>query len=364
MTNKERVLSKAMFKHLYWGKKFSTHKIARVFNTHPQSVRRLAIKYRIKLRLPKGSQKEKYKISKKLLEDLYLKQKLSIPQITKKLGIKSYSTVWLKLLQNSISIRSMSEAKTKYQKFPFSQNLSEKAYLIGLRTGDISANRDWLRVVVTTSTTHPAQIEMMKSAFNKYGRVYVYIHKDKRGIKEFKIQCGLNQTFDFLLTKITKLPKWIMENKNCFFSFLAGYSDCEANWNISKRYTNSFQIDFNLRTNDKDILKHIKSKLVSEGFNPYFRLYIKKGQRATYGIYTKDLYSLRIGRRQETIRLAKILLPLSKHGEKIDKMKLVIGINKNTEWDDIENKVLSLRKSIKNIILKQDNRSVINDLKK
>ena len=78
----------------------------------------------------------------------------------------------------------MSEAKTKYKKIHFSGNLNEKAYLLGLRTGDLSAHINWFQIRIGTSTTHPAQVEMLERAFEKYTHVHNYIHKDKREIKE------------------------------------------------------------------------------------------------------------------------------------------------------------------------------------
>ena len=55
MTNKEKVLNKAVLEHLYWGKKLSTIKIGRMFNIDHQRVRYLALTYGIKLRPPRGS---------------------------------------------------------------------------------------------------------------------------------------------------------------------------------------------------------------------------------------------------------------------------------------------------------------------
>lgn len=352
MTNQERVLNKDTLINLYQNQGLSTHEIAKMFSITPQAVRYWCIKNNIKLRKPKSLQRKRYKISKELLEELYLKQKLSIPKIASRLGIKYQSTVQRMLMRFGIPRRSMSEAKTKYPKLPFSGNLKEKAYLLGLRVGDISVLRDFYRIRVTNSSTHPAQIEMIKRLFEKYTHVNVYVHKDKRDVKEFHIQCDLHQSFDFLLKKIKQIPKWIVNNNYLFFSFLAGYSDAEANWNISKHGKNSVQIEFNLRTNDKKILQQINSKLISRGFNSKFRLYIKRGKKATYGKYTKDVYSSRIIKKFDVIKLAKILLPLSKHDEKVRKMKLIINMNENTKWQEIKDKVLSLRNEIKNSRLK------------
>jgi len=347
MANKERVLNKEELERLYWRNGLSTHKIAMLFSINPQMVRYLALKYGIKLRPPKSIQKKKYNVSKKLLENLYLKQKLPMTKVAEKLGIKAHSTVVLKLLQCSIPLRTMSEVKTKYPRIPFSTDQNEKAYMIGLRAGDVSCFKSFHRVIVSTSTTHPAQVDMIKDVFEKYSHVNAFIHKDKRGIKEFHVQCGLHHSFDFLLNKPNEIPNWILNNDNIFYYFLAGYSDCETNWDISKKDKNSIKIEFNLRTNDMTISEQIHSKLISEGFNSKFGVYVKKGKKATYGTYTKDMYFVRLYRKQDTIRLAKIILPLSQHKEKIGRMKLICSLKEDSGWNDIEHKVLNLRREIK-----------------
>ena len=67
------------------------------------------------------------------------------------------------------------------------------------------------------------------------------------------------------------------------------------------------------------------------------------------------MYYVRVIKQKDVIKLVRILFPLSKHKEKIDKMNLIIGISKDTKWDDIDSKVLNLRKEIKDSRLQQDN---------
>jgi hypothetical protein len=66
-----------------------------------------------------------------------------------------------------------------------------------------------------------------------------------------------------------------------------------------------------------------------------------------YGIKNNsDMYRLMIYRTEDVIRLANMLLPLSRHQEKINKMSLVVN-NKNTSWKQIKDKVLKIRNKIK-----------------
>lgn len=354
MTKYVKLLSKANIQTLYWKKNLSIYKIAKKFDVNPQLIRYYAIKYNIPLRPPKSIQKEKFKISKNILKKMYVKDKLPTTKIAEKFGIKSDYTINLKLRKFGIVPRSMSEAKMKYVKTNFSGNIKEKAYLLGLRIGDLAVTRNSLQIRISNSTTHNAQIRMIEKVLKKYTHIHKFLNKDKRGIKEFCIYGDLNKSFEFLLDKPKILPKWILRNKEIFFHFLSGYSDAESNWNISKHGKNSVQIEFNLRSNDKEILRQIDSKLNIYGFRSKFRLFARKGERATYGEYRKNIYSTRVIKKSDVIKLAKILLPLSMHDEKIWKMNLISKLDEEAKWNEIRNKVLNIRNRIKSSIIKQD----------
>ena len=64
-----------------------------------------------------------------------------------------------------------------YPKKPFSGNLKEKSYLLGLRAGDIHARKRYKRVIVETTSPRLAQMKMFKDAFKKYGTVIIYEKK-------------------------------------------------------------------------------------------------------------------------------------------------------------------------------------------
>lgn len=115
-------------------KKLSIRQIAEKFDSYPQIIRYWFVKYKIPLR----SEKERFKVSKNFLEFLYLTKKLSIRKIAKILKT-TYATARNKLIKYEIPLRTVSEANMKYSKIPFNNNLTEKAYMLGLRTGDISA---------------------------------------------------------------------------------------------------------------------------------------------------------------------------------------------------------------------------------
>jgi hypothetical protein len=61
----------------------------------------------------------------------------------------------------------------KYPKQPFSGDLKEKAYLIGLRAGDFSASIHRKLIRLETAAVKQAQIDMSKKVFEKYTRVCI-----------------------------------------------------------------------------------------------------------------------------------------------------------------------------------------------
>jgi len=250
--------------------------------------------------------------------------------------------------------RKIASAKTKYPKIPFSGNLNEKAYMLGLRSGDITAYRKGYLIRVSTGSTHQAQIKMFKEIFGKYTHTYTGIVKNNLSGKEWMIHCDLHNSFSFLIKKPLSIPDWISKNDENFYSFLTGYADSEGCWVIRKKNKNSISQEFHIATCDRTILQQIKSKLEGLGFNPKLYFRGEKGTISSTGIkHNFDSYDLNIHRKREVITLARTLLQFSHHEEKIQKMKLVLETENLEKWSCIENQVLNLRNKIKESRIKE-----------
>lgn len=235
----------------------------------------------------------------KILEALYQKGDLSLQQIMKIFGFES--------------------SDKNYPKVPFSGNLKEKAYMIGLRTGDIYARKHFNLIWIENTSPKLSQFKLFKSVFGKYGIVKFYEKKGGATEKTIRTYSFLDNSFDFLISKPNEIPKWILENDEYFYSFLAGYMDCEGSWIITehKKYNGKYKdIIFSLGTCDKIVLEQIHQKLKELEFESHLYLVRKAGVNTGIGICNFDLYRVMIMRVKDVIRLAKILLPLSKHEEK------------------------------------------------
>jgi hypothetical protein len=346
--------TKNQLENLYWDKQLSSLQIGKQFHCNGSNILYWLKKLKVKRRLPYW--KNKVDIPKKVLEDLYLNKRMSSLKIAEKLGIKHSKTIRRKLKKFGIPTRSLSEARTKKFKKPFSNDLNEKAYFLGLRAGDFYAK--WARksIRVQTTTTHLAQINLLKNAFRNYGETCIYLTKNKSREDEWFVYVDLHPSFKFLLKKPNKIPDWILKDKKYFFQFLAAYMDCEGSWRVQKSHQKHIRFVFNISTGDSKILRQIKKRLETFGYHPYLYLDKEKGTKASYGVYNQDMFELTINRKKEIISLINKLLPLSKHSEKIRKMNFILE-NKGKKWNAIEEKWTELREKIKKELLKKQTKS-------
>jgi DNA-binding CsgD family transcriptional regulator len=333
-------ISKEQLEDLYITQRLSTLKISKILKISSATVSRKLKKFGI----PTRKIEPKYKITKEELEELYINKKLSSLKIAKILNMPD-RRVRKKLEKFGIPRRTLSEAGTRYQKTPFSGDLKEKAYMLGLRAGDFYAQKIRKLIRFQTSTTHQAQIDLVKEVFGKYSHVSTYGQNGKWG-RECFVYCDLHGSFDFLLEKPRRIPDWILSNNEFFYSFLAGYMDCEGSWTILKNDKNNVRFIFSLDSEDKSILEQIKEKLISFGVVVHVYLEAKKGEIVNGQRYNEDYYSLMIYQKSSILNLIEKLLPLSHHREKILKMKFIFR-NKNSLWSEIESKLQKLKEEMK-----------------
>jgi len=340
--------TKNQLENLYWNKKLSLSQIGERFYCQGTNILYWLKKFKIKRR---PAYLKKVDIPKNILKDLYWNKNLSSEEIAKMFGVRHGRTIRKKLKKLGIPTKTVSQALTKKFKKPFLGRLEEKAYFLGLRAGDFYAK--WARksIRVQTTTTHLAQIDLLKNAFKNYGETRVYLSKNKSREDEWFIYVDLHPSFKFLLKKPDKIPDWILEDKKYFFQFLAAYMDCEGSWRIQKSHQKHVRFMFNIATGDSKILKQIKKGLETLSYHPYLYLDKEKGSRTSYGVYNQDVFELTLNRKEEIMSLINKLLPLSNHSEKIRKMKFILE-NKNKKWSEIEEKWIKLRDEIKKELLK------------
>lgn len=329
-----------VLRRLYWEEGLSLDKIAKRFGVSEPLIFHWMKAFDIPRREPL-----KLIDRKALLTDLYTDKKLSSRKIADVLKLNDRYVRKL-LKKHGIKTRSLSEIRTKYPKTSFSGNLVEKSYILGLRTGDIHAKRIHKIIRIQTTTTHPLMVELIKNVFSKYSHVgeWTFYNKSFQSHEIF-VYCDLGESFKFLLEKPDKIPEWILNDIELFYSFLAGYMDSEGTWLLLKNHENSIKFVFRIKSTDKEVLSQINEKLREFGFTSYFDLEFEKGEHMGKKL-NKDMYYLYLQRKQDVINIAKILLKFSHHKEKILKMNLILESSDKT-WNEVEDDLLKLRGYIK-----------------
>lgn len=241
-------------------------------------------------------------------------------------------------------IRTKSEGMTKYARRPFSGDRFTRAYLLGLRAGDINAwEKSPHTIEARVSTTHPAMSRLFSRAFSVYGHLMHFAEPAYlSGRYRWQIKAHLDRSFAFLVQK----PRSIPSDSEEFYRFLAGYSDCEGSWSVCPQ-KNRIRISWVVETYDAQLLTQIYTRLKFDGFHPLLyrikvkRELVRKNQLIIRGERIK--FRLVLGRTNEVLALAEKLMPFSSHDEKISKMRLILGMPRG-DWSEIAPKSQRLRR--------------------
>jgi intein-encoded DNA endonuclease-like protein len=319
----EIVISKNTLRKLYLHKKLSSSQIAKIYNCTPCCVRYKLRKFKIPIRSLSDAMivDRGINISKKELKKLYLEDKLSTIKIARFYRCND-ETIRQRLQKFGIPVRSKFEANRIYPVYDFNGTLEEKSYLIGFRLGDLWVGlirENSQTICVRCSSTRWQQINLIRDLFSSYGHVRIN-KRDKRGA--IKIRCHLNMTFNFLLKKKDRIPKWIYKNDKYFMAFLAGYFDAEGYMGVRKDDTSEWQIS----SYDKNILYQIYRKLNTlniKCLKPWISR--EKGYKDDFGVRNDDKWTIGVYRKNSLLHLLDFMGPYLKHPKNIKAMKIVIN---------------------------------------
>lgn len=315
-------------KYLYWKQKLSSPRIAKIQQRSPEYIRYLLRKYKIPIRTKSAARQLLFdiRISKSKLSHLYQDKKLSSPRIAREFNC-SAGFIRQKLRNYGIPIRPLSEAlalvnKSRYPQKDFGGGLAERAYLLGLSKGDLwvySASNLSSSIFIQTNSTKSEFINIVENCFSLYG----YIRKSKPAKNgAVCIRCTLNRSFNFLLEEKDYITSWILDNTNFFAAFLAGYTDAEGTFCITKVRDRGV---FSIRSQDNNILNGIYNKLLHLGIllsHPY--LVRRKGTKDIRGtVSNKDIWGIFIHRKESLMKLIDLVDPHLKHRQKRESMEAV-----------------------------------------
>jgi len=246
-------------------------------------------------------------------------------------------------------LKGIREKRRKYERTPFDGTEEDKAYLLGLRHGDLSVSRPWNGVVrVSTSTTHPAMAELFRSLFEPYGHVYQHPrYKKDTKTYEWNLSAIVDESFEFLLTPRADARNWVMKKESTLLAYLAGILDAEGSVGIySNGNTTALQVI--VYNTDFDLVTFVHSAWIGLGYTalgPY--LDKEKGTVTTkYGIRRqKDYWKVCVAKFEQAQALLT-QLPI-RHREKRARKSIALERSIGDSWASVQPEVESLRLSIK-----------------
>ena len=297
----------------YISQKLSAYKIAYKYNCDPKTIYYWLKTYKVPTRARKI-----IPISKFRLIQLY-KTGMSLKAIANTYQCNTTS-IFNKFKKYHIKTRTSWESNIIHKRSNFSEDLQEKAYLIGFRIGDLNvvqkSHKSFIRV--KSSTTKDDQIKLMKAIFSRYGPIWIGKSTNRPNVYHF--DTSLNGSFAFLLPKYKSIPKWILKSKTIFLCFFAGYTDAEGSAGV---YNN--RGIFRIGSYDYIILKQIHEYLNKLGIKNSLLLETKAG---IYGLekHNGDFYRVYIREKYALNECLSLLLPYLKHKNRI---KCVNDVLKN-----------------------------------
>jgi len=215
-------------------------------------------------------------------------------------------------------------------------NPQDKAYLVGLRTGDLTVRMNGGSLVAQVGTTHyTAWHQIFQKLFTKYTSTFYEVPRyrpNKKPPYEWTIIATLHPQDKWILNQPKdKVPEWVKQSKELFLAYLAGYTDSEGTWYPLVHYGRKrkkgdrrkyYYITFSAANNDKQLLEDIK-KAMEEllSIHGYITIAHKEGE--TGRLSKKPGYKL-VTTGKNAVKLAKLLLPYLKHPDRAERAKLAV----------------------------------------
>ena len=245
-------------------------------------------------------------------------------------------------------LKGIREKRRKYERKPFDGTDEDRAYLLGLRHGDLSASKPWRDVVrVSTSTTHPAMAELFHSLFEPYGHVYQdpRYKKDTKSY-EWNLCTIVDNSFEFLLEDKASVWGWVSRKDSTLLAYLAGVLDAEGSIGI---YSNGSGTSLRVMyyNTSRDLLLFVKAGLERLGYGPTGPYLAKRKGTSTskYKIERKkDYWAIYLQKFEHTQSLLG-RLPI-RQAEKLARKQIGLDIKLGQAWVSVCPRLETLRRSI------------------
>ncbi len=257
------------------------------------------------------------------LRRLYLLDGNSSRKIAKIYGC-AYSTVDRKIRKFGFPIKTLAAAHIKSFRKNFSGDLTERAYLVGFRIGDLRVRKFYRNsetLKIDCGSTRYDQIEHIESLFRPYGKIWI---SKPTSSGKVQIECCVDFSFKFLLRKYCRFPDNVTKNEEVFLSALAGFIDAEGSFFVG----NNNQGKFSLGNYNLNILKQIVRWLKKMEIKHRLFLGTRKGYQDKNGyVRNGNYWILEVGRKKDLERFIIIMLGYLKYLRKrSDATKVLFNI--------------------------------------
>jgi hypothetical protein len=294
---------------------------------------------------------------REFLDYLHNSKGMSLTDIAKLIGNKTSGyTSWVcrqlgvpRRPFEEARLKGIREKRRKYERKPFDGTDEDRAYLLGLRHGDLTVSVPWKGAVrVSTSTTHPAMVQLFRSIFEPYGHVYQYPrYKKDTKTYEWNVQTILDESFSFLLKNFSEVKVWVTESDARVIAYLSGFLDAESSILVTRNTKGGIVIFVDYYNENKAILGWIIEKAQGMGLGTSIRINKPMG-RGTTGFrldHNHDYWQMSIFSTygiQDFVRRLRL-----RHPEKLARRDLALSVDPKSKYQEIHDKVLSLRMQIK-----------------
>lgn len=288
---------------------------------------------------------------------LHVSKGISLGDIAKMIGSKTSGyTSWL-CKQLGVKARPFEEARLKgikekrrkYERRPFGGTDEDKAYMLGLKHGDLTASKPWKGAVrISTSTTHPAMVKLFRLLFEPYGHVYqMPRYKKDTGTYEWNLQTILDESFSFLLEGFEDIKDWVLQSPGRIIAYLSGFLDAEGSILVTRNTRGGIVIFVDYYNENKLILEWIAARARDLGLGTSLRINKPMGVGKTgfHLNHNREYWQLSLFSTHGVLPFIRGLV--LRHPEKLDRREVALRTEGMKSYQDIYEAVFSLRSRIK-----------------
>lgn len=201
---------------------------------------------------------------------------------------------------------------------------------------------------VSTSTTHPAMANLLRSLFEPFGPVY-QVPRYKKDTKsyEWNLSTILDISFDFLLQERVGVWRWLASHDGLTLAYLAGLLDAEGSVVTTRNARGDILLFVTWSNSDLELLRWVRGRLRHLGYPTSLCLNKRQGVKSKkYGIiHRRDYWQLSIFGIPRVQEFLRRIFP--KHSEKVRRVRIALSVRKAERYSDVLQELTQLRAEIK-----------------